>query len=176
MKPTVKKIIKPVAEEAEEFVKEIKRQVIGKEPRPEDERPLAVVPEETLDVEKMQQQAQQRDDQGLRDLRRQKAQLAPEWRQRYQQIQREELAAAEAREKETEDSHSSDGGRLNPPAGGGSHDSSEVGRQKQKPTPSGESALAGTGATKKRPSGLFGLGRGRKRFKWTGERKGQAPH
>jgi len=170
MKQTVKKIFRPVLEEAEEFVKEAKRQVTGKKPRPKEI--LSRGAADPQQIKKLRQKAQQRTDRGLASIRMRKAQMAPQWRQRYQKIQNEQLAAAEEREKEAERSRSPGVGAKSTSPGVGR---SEAERQKKKPAPSGGSALAATGKSQRSPAGLFGLGRKEKSFQWTAERKGRSP-
>ncbi len=180
MKPAnvAKKAVKPVLDEAREFVKEVRRQVTGKGSRSEDERPLAVASEKNLtggsrpepqQLARLNQFSQQQTDQQLRQLRQEKAELlaqVADQRRRYQRIQADQLAAAKAREEEAVQEKKKE-------------EQAREDEKKQAASASGEAALAATGATQKRPSGLFGLGKGRTRFKWatdTGERKGQAPH
>ena len=88
MKPAnvAKKAVKPVLDEAREFVKEVRRQVTGKGSRSEDERPLAVASEKNLtggsrpepqQLARLNQFSQQQTDQQLRQLRR--PQQGPSW-------------------------------------------------------------------------------------------------
>lgn len=163
MKPAMKKIVRPVLDEAEKFAKETKRQILAKPlPAPEETQALA----DPQPIQQAKQQDEEETEAALGQARMEKSKLLAEQRDRYQQIQREELAASKQREqvKETKE-----------------REETKIKEEKEKSQPEigGESALVATGASQKKPSGLFGLGRGRKSFKWataTGERKGQAPH
>lgn len=151
----MKKVIKKPFEVAEEIAREAKKQIKAQAP----------APEETLGIgptvgKKRIQKIQEEEEKKLREARMEKAKMLPEWRQRYQRIQEEMLKAAKERE-EKEEEKKREGKK----------------KEEEKPMPSGEEAMAATGATQKRPTGLWGIGQKfKKLFKWfTAERKGRAP-
>jgi len=156
----VKKVVKAPLEEAREFVREAKRQVTAKAPAPEEL--LGIGP--TLGKKKLQK-IQERDEEELRRIREEKAKMLAEWRQRYGGIQKEILKLTREREREIEEKE-----RV--------EEAEKKEQQEKKPKMlSGEEAIAATGASQKRPTGLWGIGgKFKKMFKWfTAERKGRAP-
>ena len=141
-----------------ELIEEGKRQILAK--------PIA--PEELLGIgqtvgQRRIKKIQQEEEKRLRELRMKKAEFLAQWRQRYQDIQKKQLEAGKKRVM------------------GGEQKKSE--KESRKPSakeelpPSGEEAITAAGSTRKRPAGLWGIGkRFKKQFKWsTGERKGRAP-
>lgn len=165
MKKTVKKIIRQPLEVAEEFAKEAKKQITAKAPAPEETLAMG-----TSVSRKQAQKIQQREEEELKKLRFEKAKMLPEWRRRYQKIQEEELRAAIEREAKEEEKKKAEELEKK------QKEDLPAGRQ-GKPMPSGEEAIAATGTSQKRPTGLWGIGgRFKKMFKWaTAERKGRAP-
>jgi hypothetical protein len=91
-----------------------------------------------------------------------RAKMIPEWRQRYEKIQSDQLKAAQEREeKEVEQK--------------GAEEYQKKAKKEKKEEGSGAEAIAATGASQKRPTGLWGIGKRFKKFRWTAERKGKAP-
>lgn len=151
----VKKVVKKPLEVAKEFAKEAKKQIKAKAPAPEE-----TLSGGTTLSPKQIQKIREEEEKRLREIRMKRA----VWLGRYRRIQEEELAAAKKRrEKEKEEE------RVE-----------ELERKKKEEKglmPSGEEAIAATGASQKRPTGLWGIGRRfKKLFKWfTPERRGRAP-
>lgn len=158
MKKPTKPILKRPLEEVEDFVREAKRQIGAK--------PLA--PEELLVgggpgvSQKQVQKIQQAEEQRLRELRMKKAKMLAKWRRRREKMDRELEAITQKKKIETEEKKRAE---------------EEIKKKEEKAMPSGEQAIAATGATQKRPTGLWGIGgRFKKLFKWfTPERRGRAP-
>ena len=160
MKSAAKKFIKAPLEVAEEFVKEAKKQLKTKTPP----APEEILPVGSGVAPKQAQKIQKGEEEELGRVRMEKAKLLAEWRQRYQKIQEEELRAAKQREAKEEEKKRAE-------------EEAKKKKKKEKAMPSGEEAIAATGAAQKRPTGLWGIGgRFKKIFKWfTPERKGKAP-
>ena len=158
IKKPVKKVIKKSLEVGEEFVKEAKKQITAKVPAAEER-----LGSEPVIGQNQAQKIQQREEEELGKVRMEKAKMLAEWRQRREQMKRGIQAIVQQREWEKEE------GRKR-------EEEEKKEKEKEKPVSSGEEAIAATGSTKKRPLGLFGLGKSKKRFKWsTAERKGRAP-
>ncbi len=158
IKKPVKKVIKKSLEVGEEFVKEAKRQITTK----------TLPAEELLGSgpvigQKQAQQIQQREEDELGKVRMEKAKMLSEWRQRRERMERGIKAIVHQKEWGKEEKNR--------------REEEEDKKQKTQPRTmaSGESAIAATGSSKKRPMGLFGLGKGKKSFKWSSERKGRSP-
>jgi len=158
MKKQAKKIIKAPLEIIKEFSQEAKKQI----------KTQALVPEETLTTgsqvsQKYVQKVKKKEEDELKEVRMEKAKILGEWRQEYQKIQQEQLRAAKEREEKEE----------------GKERTEELEKREKeegKQVPSGEGAIDATGASQKRPTGIWGVGgRLKKKFKWTAERKGKAP-
>lgn len=163
MKPTIKPILRKPSEEIEEFVAEAKKQIIGvKETTPSAPEELVSGGGSGINPKKAQQ-IQQAEDTQLRNLRMEKAKMLGEWRQRKQEMEREIMAANQQQKSQEQEQKQQE---------------TQVKKKKkeEKTTSSGEQAIVATGTSQKRPMGLFGLGKGKKAYKWhSAERKGRAP-
>jgi len=156
-----KPLLKKPKEEIKDFVREAKRQIGAKAPLSAEEllgNTAQVTP-------KQLKQIRAQEEKKLREVRQTKAEILAQWRRRKQRMDQEQMAIIEQRKREEEEKKRQE--EL----------LAEEKEKKKKTSTSGEEAIAATGSSQKRPTGLWGVGRKfKKMFKWsTAERKGRSP-
>lgn len=158
MKKKAKKIIRKPFEVVEEFTKEAKKQIRGKEPASEEifDLDTSIDPKQIKNIGREEEEK-------LGKVRMEKARMIPEWRHKYEKIQSDQLKAVKEREgKEVEQKRVEE------------HQEKE--KEEKKEEEGGAEAIAATGSSQKRPTGLWGVGKKfKKKFRWTAERKGKSP-